>query len=132
RFGKGSFAADVYIADIRNSQIRKVSGATGMITTVAGNGTSGFSGDDQLAINATLKSPRGVASDASGNVWIADTNNNRVRKVDTSGVIRTVAGNGNTGYGGDGVSATSTSIHSPTAVDVDAQGNLYIADRFNF
>ena len=130
RFGQGTFANDLYIADRRNNQIRKVSGATGLITTIAGNGTMAFSGDDGLAINASLTVPRGVTSDASGNVWIVDTDVNRVRKVDTSGVIRTVAGNGNTGYNGEGT-ATTASLYFPYAADVDAVGNLYIADRFN-
>jgi len=131
RFGKGAFANNLYLTDRRNNQIRKVSGGTGLITTIAGNGGSGFSGDNGLAINATFGAPRGVATDAAGNVWIADTDNNRVRKIDTGGVIRTVAGNGNLGYSGDGVSATATSLYFPYAVDIDAVGNLYIADRFN-
>jgi hypothetical protein len=130
RFGKGAFANDLYIADRRNNQIRRVSGATGVITTIAGNGSVGFSGDNGQAINATLTVPRGVTSDASGNVWIVDTDINRVRKVDTNGVIRTVAGNGNTGYSGEGT-ATTNSLYFPYAADVDAAGNLYIADRFN-
>jgi hypothetical protein len=131
RFGEGTRLNDVYIADRRNHQIRLVSGTTGVITTVAGDGDSGFAGDGGPALTARLNAPRGVKSDASGNIWIADSNNNRVRRVNAAGTIMTVAGNGLGGYNGDNQSATAASLNVPYAVDTDAQGNLYIADRFN-
>ena len=102
-----------------------------MITTVAGNGAYGYSGDGGPATSAELyAAPLGVAVDASGNIYIADSINNRVREV-SNGVITTVAGNGTPGYSGDGGLATSAQLHSPTSVAVDASGNLYIGDAFN-
>ena len=123
-------SGNVYIADTNNHRIRRVDGATGVITTVAGDGTFGFSGDSDPATSASLGFPRGVAVDASGNLFIADTDNNRIRRVDGStGVIITVAGGG---FGlGDGGPATSASLNSPWSVTVDASGNLLIADRDN-
>jgi sugar lactone lactonase YvrE len=110
--------------------IRKVT-VDGIITTFAGSGSSGFSGDGGLATSASLKQPFGVCMDAFGNCFIADYGNNRVRMVDTNGIIRTVAGNGTSGYNGDGGAATNASLYSPTGVAVDSQGNLFIADRNN-
>jgi hypothetical protein len=131
RFGKGANSNNLYIADRRNHQVRKVNGSTGVITTVAGTGVSGYSGDGGSALAAQLRAPRGVITDANGNIWIADSDSNRIRKVTASGVITTVAGNGLAGYSGDGGSATSARLNTPYSVDVDAAGNLYIADRFN-
>jgi sugar lactone lactonase YvrE len=105
--------------------------APGGITTVAGNGTAGYSGDNDSATNAELSSPTGVAVDSSGNIYIADQQNNRIRKIDPSGVITTVAGNGTAGYSGDGGPATSAELDDPSGVAVDASGNLYIADSLN-
>jgi sugar lactone lactonase YvrE len=104
---------------------------SGTITTVAGNGTPGFSGDGGPATNASLFNPSGVAVDAAGNLYIADTTNSRVRKVSTSGTITTVAGNGTPGFSGDGGPATNASLVYPSGVAVDAAGNLYIADSQN-
>jgi uncharacterized protein (TIGR03437 family) len=120
-------AGSVYIADRNNHRIRKVSG--GVITTVAGNGTQGFSGDNGPATSAELNYPQGVAVDSAGNVYIADTYNQRVRKV-SGGVITTVAGNGTVGFSGDGGPATSAQL-VPAAVAVDSAGNLYVADSYN-
>jgi hypothetical protein len=131
RFGRGSQLNHLYIADRRNNQIRRVNTATGIISLVAGSGASGFGGDNGSATIAQLRAPRGVTSDTNGNVWIADTDNNRIRKVSTSGVITTVAGTGISGFSGDGGSATSAKLNAPYAVDIDSFGNLYIADRFN-
>ena len=125
---------NIYIADSYNQCIRKVTATTGIITTVAGNGTKGYSGDGGAATNAELNTPDGVAVDVSGNIYIADANNNRIRKVTAStGIITTVAGNGTRGYSGDGGAATSAELYSPTAVavDVDVSGNIYIADDAN-
>src|ERR1700756_3391342 len=102
-----------------------------IIQTVAGNGTSAFSGDNGAAATASLSEPFGVAVDAIGNLYIADTSNHRVRKVDASGVITTVAGNGTEGFSGDGGPATSATLNTPIGVAVDSAGNLYIADAFN-
>ena len=121
-------AGNLYIADSNNYRIRKVSG--GMITTVAGNGTTGFSGDNGPAASAQLQ-PFGVAVDSTGSLYIADAQNNRIRIV-TNGVITTVAGNGTPGFGGDNGPATSAQLYLPYGVAVDAAGNLYIADTFNY
>ncbi|HEV2689466.1 MAG TPA: IPT/TIG domain-containing protein, partial [Bryobacteraceae bacterium] len=116
-------AGNLYIADTYNHRIRKVS--NGVITTVAGNGIYGFSGDGGSATGARLNSPYGVAVDSAGNLYIADTYNKRIRKV-SNGVITTVAGGGSSF--GDNGPATSASLNLPTGVAVDSAGNLYIAD----
>jgi sugar lactone lactonase YvrE len=120
---------NLFIAD-RSNRIRKVD-TNGIITTVAGNGDSGYSGDGDAATNASLYLPQGVAVDASGNFFIADRSNNRIRKVDTNGIITTVAGNGDSGYSGDGGAATNNSLFLPSGVALDASGNLFIADFVN-
>ena len=120
---------NVYIADASNSRIRKVD-THGIITTFAGSGTSGFAGDGGPAIAAWLNSPRHLAFDSAGNLYIADLNNNRIRKV-SGGIISTVAGNGAAGFGGDGGAATSAILSAPEGIAVDNAGNLYIADTNN-
>ena len=117
------------IADAGNSRIRKVSGS-GRISTVAGNGVPGYSGDGGPATLASISAPMGVFADAQGNIYIADSVNLVVRKVDTAGVIHTVAGNHVMGFGntGDGGPATSASLGFPESVVADGQGNFYIAD----
>jgi uncharacterized protein (TIGR03437 family) len=120
----------IYIADSANNRVRVISGGT--ITTVAGTGTAGFSGDGKAATAAQLRDPIGVAVDSSGNLYIADAGNNVIRKVITSGTISTVAGNNAAGYSGDGGAATSAQLNAPVAVAVDSSGNLYIADANNF
>src|SRR5262249_28344060 len=105
--------------------------AQGIITTVAGNGYRDFSGDGSPAANASLNLVRysgGVTVDAVGNVYIADTENHRIRKVDVNRTISTVAGNGNPAFSGDGGMAISASLNSPTGVMADTTGNLYITD----
>jgi len=121
---------NLFIADIGNQRVRKVS-TNGIITTVAGNGIGGYSGDGGPATNASLDYPDGVAVDASGNLFIADNLNSSIRKVSTNGIITTVAGNGTWGYSGDGGAATNANLHFPYGVAVDASGNLFIADTFN-
>jgi len=103
----------------------------GIITTVVGNGTAGYSGDGGPAGNAGLNGPTGVAVDGLGNLFIADTANQRICKVDTSGSITTVAGYGSPGYSGDGTAATNASLNSPYGVALDASGNLFTADDNN-
>ncbi len=104
----------------------------GIVSTVAGNGTSGYSGDGGLATSAELNSPMGMARDSQGILYVADFGNNVIRKISADGTIRTVAGNGTQGYSGDGGPATSAQLAYPFAVALDAAGNLYIADFFNF
>jgi len=123
-------AGNIFIADYYNHCIRKVD-VTGTITTVAGTGTAGYNGDDISATSANLYYPYGVCVDSSGNIFIADRENHRIRKVDTSGTITTVAGTGTAGYSGDGGSATSALLNYPFGVCVDASGNIFIADREN-
>jgi uncharacterized protein (TIGR03437 family) len=120
-------AGNVYISDGYNNAVRKVD-TNGNISTVAGNGTAGFSGDGGPATKAQLYFPAGIALDGAGNLYIADTSNNRVRKVSPSGMITTFAGNGNVVYSGDNVQAATTAVNRPEGVTVDAQGNVYIAE----
>jgi sugar lactone lactonase YvrE len=123
-------SGSLYIADRGNNCIRKVA-ADGSISTIAGNGTFGFSGDGGPAFSAQLNSPIGVALDAAGNIFIADTGNDRVREIASDGVIRTVAGNGAFGFSGDGGPATSAKIGYIAGIAVDSAGNLFIADTDN-
>jgi len=121
-------AGALYIADLNETRIRKVS--NGVITTVAGNGTQGPGGDNGPATSAQLWNPYGIALDRVGNLYIADSDNNRIRKV-SNGVITTVAGTGVGGFSGDNGPATSAQLYNPYGVAVDAAGNLYIADSNN-
>ncbi len=121
-------AGNLYIVERDENRVRKVD-AHGIITTFAGTGTSGYSGDGGPAAGAGLWEPASVAADGAGNLYIADLRNNRVRKVAPNGVITTVAGNGDMGHAGDGGPATSAQVCNPSAVTVDAAGNLYIADQ---
>jgi sugar lactone lactonase YvrE len=123
-------AGNLIIADSGNRRIRKVD-TNGIITTVAGNGTNGYSGDGGPATKARLAFPSSVAMDFSGNLYIADENNNCVRKVDTNGIITTVAGNGIRLFSGDGGPATNANLSVPFGVAVDSHGNLFIADLLN-
>jgi sugar lactone lactonase YvrE len=124
-------AGNLFIADTLNQRIRKVTSGW-VISTVAGNGYPGFDGDGRPATVTALNSPSGVAVDTAGNLFIADTYNQRIRKVTPGGVISTVAGNGTLGFSGDGNAATSAQLNSPSGIAVDAAGNLFIADASNY
>jgi sugar lactone lactonase YvrE len=101
------------------------------ITTVAGNGTGGYSGDGGPATAAEINTPYGVAGDATGNLYIADANGHRIREVNTNGIITTIAGTGTYGFSGDGGPATAAKINTPEGIAVDVAGNVYIADSWN-
>lgn len=120
----------LYIADTRNHRIRKLA-ADGTITTVAGTGAAGYSGDGGPATLARLNSPRGVAASNEGLLYIVDRENRRIRMVNTDGQITTVAGTGSSGFNGDRGQATSATLRAPYGVAVDSKGNLFIADTFN-
>ncbi len=125
-------SGNIYIADTTNLRIRMVDAITGFITTVAGTGVAGYSGDNGPATSATLKTSWGVAVDSSGNIYIADCDNRSIRKVDKlSGNITTVAGTGVAGFSGDGGDATLAMLKYPYGVGVDSTGNIYIADSQN-
>jgi hypothetical protein len=126
-------AGNLFIADTWNERVRKVD-TNGIVTTVAGNGTMGYAGDGEAATNASFILPSALAADKNGNLFIADAYNNRIRRVDTNGVITTVAGNGPSFYGsysGDGGPATNASLNTPLALALDGAGNLLIADSYN-
>jgi hypothetical protein len=121
---------NLYIADAGNNRIRAVN-PNGIITTVAGNGAAAYAGDGGVATNASLSQPAYVAVDAAGDLFIADGANGRIREVNASGIITTVAGNGTNGFSGDGGDATQASLYYPNAVAVDAARNLFISDYVN-
>lgn len=123
-------AGNLYIADRDNYRIRKVA-LDGTISTFAGNGKQGFSGDGGPAVNASLNRPADVAFDANGNLYIADTDNQRIRMVTLDGVIHTIAGTGKPGFTGDGGPATAASFVNPSALAIDPARNIYIADADN-
>lgn len=145
--GDGSFATDahlsypngiafdgdhlLYISDTGNDSIRRVDLYTGIISTVAGSGVEGYAGDGGPGPAAMLNYPWEIALAPDGSLYIADLGNNRVRKLNTAGMISTAAGNGDLGFGGDNGPATASSLNVPASVAVDAQGNLYIADSGN-
>jgi sugar lactone lactonase YvrE len=120
-------AGNIFFADYSNHRIRKVDLA-GIITTIAGTGIAGYNGDGISATTARLKNPVGLALDAAANLYIGDTDNQRVRKIDPSGMITTIAGVGVVGFSGDGGPATQAHLNHPAGLAVDANGNVFIAD----
>ncbi len=123
---------NIYIAEVFNNTIRKVEVITNRITTVAGCGIQGFQGDGELAIHAKLNGPEGVFVDEYDNLYIADTYNQRIRRVDgQTGIITTIAGCGDAGYNGDGIKACDALLNSPAGVVVDKMGNVYFNDYRN-
>lgn len=125
-------AGNIYITEVGGHRVRKVTIATGIISTIAGTGVAGYSGDGGLATRAQLRAPGDVGLDSAGNLYIADIDNHRIRRVDAgTGVITTVAGTGIAGYSGDGGLATSAQLHFPNSLAVDSAGNLYIGDSNN-
>ncbi len=132
-----SLAVDVqnnllYVSDGGNNRIRVINLTTNIITNYAGTGGAGFNNDGVIATNASLNNPAGITLDAAGNLFIADRNNQRIRRVDAvSKLMSTVAGDGAQGFGGDGGTATSAQLNLPADVAVDGAGNVYIADLAN-
>jgi sugar lactone lactonase YvrE len=123
---------NLYLADTRNHRIRRIEATTGLITTIAGNGTQGLSGDNGPASAASIDSPTGLALDASNNLYLADTHNHRIRRIDaTTGLITTIAGTGAEGFSGDSVQATTATLALPHGLTLDGTGNLYFADTEN-
>jgi len=127
------YAGNLYFSDTGNNRVRRIDAVTGALTTIAGTGTAGFSGDSGAATAAQLAAPQGLALDAANDLFIVDSGNSAVREVNAdTGFISTVAGTGGSaGYSGDGGLATSAQLNSPAAVVVDTSGNLYIADSSN-
>lgn len=120
---------NLYIADTGNHRIRKITATTGIITTVAGTGTQGFSGDSAPATQANIDSPAGLALDTLNNLYLADTHNHRIRKITAAtGIITTLAGTGTPSFSGDGAQAAAATLNFPTSVTLDSSGNLYLAD----
>jgi hypothetical protein len=131
-FGHYSANNYFYIADAVNNAVRLVTASTGgVISTIAGNGTAGLSGDGGPATDAMLNGPTGIVRDPAGNIYIADQSNNKIRMVNTAGIISTFAGNGSAAYSGDGGQATSASLNHPSGVAIDGNGYIYISDAGN-
>ena len=123
---------NLYLADTRSHRIRRIDATTDLITTIAGNGTQGFSGDNAPATAASIDSPTGLALDASNNLYLADTHNHRIRRIDAiTGLITTIAGTGSLGYSGDNAQAATAALALPHGLTLDAAGNLYLADTAN-
>jgi len=123
-------SGDLYIADSGNERIRRVD-PSGTISTIAGTGIQGYSGDGGPALAAQFDGPRGLAGDGVGNLYVADDNNNRVRRIDPSGIMTTLAGTGTPAFSGDGGPARAAELNHPRGVAVDGRGNVFIADSMS-
>ncbi|MBI2501798.1 MAG: tandem-95 repeat protein [Candidatus Latescibacteria bacterium] len=124
-------AGVIYVADTGNHKIRRITAARDSITTIAGTGTAGAAGDGGAATSAQLSSPAGLCMDASGNLYVADTGNHKIRRISPVGLITTVAGTGSPGFSGDGDLPTNAQLSFPKSVAVDSAGAIYISDYFN-
>ena len=123
---------NLYLADTASHRVRKIDAVTGLITTVAGDGTQGFAGDNGLATAASIDSPTGIAVDGAGNLYLADTHNHRIRMIAaTTGLITTVAGTGVEAFSGDNAAASGAAVALPHGLSLDTAGNLYLADTAN-
>jgi sugar lactone lactonase YvrE len=120
-------SGNIYIGTTLDCRIRKVN-TSGVISTFAGNGTSGYSGNGGPATNAAIGAPQTITGDAAGNIYFVDFFNGVARKINTSGIISTIAGTGTPGYSGDGASATAAQLGAPNGISIDATGNVYISD----
>jgi sugar lactone lactonase YvrE len=123
-------AGNLFIADTLNHRIRKVT-PDGKISTIAGTGKPGFQGDGKKAIEAQFNFPTSLAIDPSGNLYVSDQGNNRVRKITSAGVVSTAVGSAKGGFGGDGGKATSSQLNGPGPLAFDREGNLYVVDQLN-
>jgi sugar lactone lactonase YvrE len=123
-------SGDIYIADSGNERIRRVD-PSGTITTIAGTGVQGFSGDGGPALAAQFDGPRGLAGDSAGNLYVADDNNHRIRRIDPSGIVTTFAGTGTAAFSGDGGPAQAAELNHPRGVAVGSRGNVFFADSMN-
>ncbi len=121
----------VYVADFKSHCIRKIDNQ-GIITTIAGDGNQGYYGDGGVAIAAKLNQPQGITLDNNGNLYIADSQNHVIRKIDNQGIITTIAGNNTAGYCCEGISATLAQLNYPIDVAIDNGNNLYITDKNNY
>ncbi|MFB3079588.1 MAG: hypothetical protein ACE1Y4_16435, partial [Lysobacterales bacterium] len=124
-------SGDIFIAATDENRIRKVTNATGVISTIGGDGTAGYSGDGGAATVAQLNQPSGIALDSGGNVIFSDTMNSRIRKITPGGIISTIAGTGTAGYSGDGGLATLAEITNPQGIFIDSADNIYFVDWSN-
>jgi len=125
-----SSSNEIYIADTGNHRIRKIS-TSGIITTIAGTGIASFSGDRGYATNATLSHPHGVAISSSNEIYIADTTNQRIRKISASGIITTMVGTGIASFSGDGDYASNGVLNNPYSIAISSSNEIYIADTYN-
>jgi trimeric autotransporter adhesin len=123
-------AGNIYIAEAANNRVRKIN-TSGIISTIAGNGIQGYSGDNISATLAELNYPVGVQVNEEGHIIIADSGNDRIREIDTAGIIKTIAGTGMAGFNGDGIPATDAQLKRPVYLAVDSSANIYITDQFN-
>jgi sugar lactone lactonase YvrE len=120
---------NLYVSEMDGHRIRKIDLTTGIISTIAGTGTAGFSGDGGPAINASFNVPLGICTDAADNIYIADNLNHRIRKIDAStGIITTIGGNGTAAFSGDGALAINAGIARPVSVAADPSGNIFLAE----
>lgn len=125
-------SGNIYVAELSNHTVRKINVATGIVTTVAGNGTSGYSGDGGLAVDAKMDNPQHIALDSKDNLYIVDHSNHCVRRVDAkTGIITTIVGKGYQGYSGDGALAKNATLNYPMGLAIDANDHIYISDGWN-